>query len=100
MELKKNHHPPDQLRKNFDDIDEELHTAIIKNSQNDFLKDFTKRIHNLIALTRHLNERIEEALEEHKILLRSMLNKDREKAEDALTRHLENVKKETLKNND
>lgn len=99
LELKKNHHPQDKLRRKFDDTDEKLHTAIIQNSQNEFLKSFTKRIHNLIALTRHLNERIEEAIEEHINLISAMLNENKKKAEIALEEHLENVKKETLKRN-
>lgn len=99
LELKKNHHSQDELRRKFDNTDEKLHTAIIQNSQNEFLKSFAKRIHNLIALTRHLNERIEEAIEEHINLLRAMLDENRKKAESVLEEHLENVKKETLKRN-
>jgi len=99
IELQKNNQPHDKLRKKFDETDEELHKAIIDNSQNEFLKDFTERIHNLIALTRHLNERIEEAIDEHIYILKAMQESDKEKATEALNIHLENVEKEILSRN-
>ena len=99
IEMQKNDHPHDELRKKFDKIDEQLHKAIIDNSQNEFLKDFTERIHNLIALTRHLNERIEEANEEHISILRAILEKDKHRAKSALREHLISVKEEILSRN-
>ncbi len=99
IELQKNDQPHDKLRKKFDETDEQLHKAIIDNSQNEFLKDFTERIHNLIALTRHLNERIEEAINEHIYILKAMQENDKQKATEALNNHLENVEKEIISRN-
>ena len=99
VELQKNNLPHDELRKKFDETDEKLHKTIIINSKNEFLKDFTERIHNLIALTRHLNERIEEAIEEHIFILRAMKERDKENATEALNVHLDKVEKEILSRN-
>jgi len=99
IDLQQKNHTHDELRKKFDRTDEQLHKAIIDNSQNEFLKDFTERIHNLIALTRHLNERIEEAIDEHIYILRAMKERNKENATEALTVHLDNVEKEILSRN-
>ncbi|MBS3787857.1 MAG: GntR family transcriptional regulator [Candidatus Bipolaricaulota bacterium] len=99
INLQKNDHPHNELRKKFDQTDEQLHKTIIYNSNNEFLKDFTERIHNLIALTRHLNERIEEAIKEHIDILRAMRARDEKNATEALNVHLSNVEKEILSRN-
>ena len=97
IELQKNEHSHDKLRNKFDETDELLHKTIIHNSKNEFLKEFTERIHNLIALTRHLNERIGEAIEEHLVILRAMKERDKKKATKALNVHLNNVEKEIIR---
>ncbi len=98
LELKRNDYQNDVLRKIFDETDEKLHSMIIEYSKNEFLKQFAGRIHNLVALTRHLNERMEAALEEHIDLLRAILNKDKEKAVSKLEVHLNNVEEEIIEN--
>ncbi|MCF7890282.1 GntR family transcriptional regulator [Candidatus Bipolaricaulota bacterium] len=98
LELKKNNLSHEELRTLFDETDEKLHRMFIDNSNNKLLKDFTERIHNLIGLTRHLNERIEAALKEHERILDSLLEEDMSQAETALREHLDNVEQEVLAN--
>lgn len=98
LKLKEDNFDKDNLRTMFDRTDEELHSLIISSSDNYLLKDFTERIHNLIALTRHLNQRIDEALEEHLLIINAILNNKEEKAKKALVRHLDNVEEEVLNN--
>ena len=86
------------LRELFDETDEKLHRLIIEKSNNVLLKDFTGRTHNLIGITRHLNERIGEAIEEHIRIVNAILDKDLDKAKSELRNHLDNVEKEILSN--
>jgi len=87
-----------KLRELFDETDEKLHRLIIEKSNNVLLKDFTGRTHNLIGITRHLNERISEAIEEHIRIVNAILDKDLDKAKSELRNHLDNVEKEILSN--
>lgn len=96
LELKEKNFSKGTERKKFDQADEEIHEMIIENSRNEFLKDFTERIHNLIALTRHLNERIKEANEEHLKIINSILHQDLERAKKNLQEHLDNVEVEII----
>jgi len=87
----------EELREKFDRTDDWLHRQLIlKNAGNELLHDFSDRIHNLVALTRHLNERIGQALEEHLEIIDSLLKGDKEGAREALEEHLANVKEEIL----
>ena len=85
-----------EKRDKFDKSDEELHKLIIQNSGNIYLNNFAKRIHNLIALTRHLNERIDEAVEEHISIIKAMKNEKKKEAKALLTKHLDNVESEII----
>ena len=98
IQLKKDQLSHHELRKRFDETDEELHTTIIEEVDNDLLKDFTERIHNLISLTRHLNERIVTAIDEHLLLIDAIMNDDLEKAKLTLQDHLDNVEQEVIAN--
>ena len=91
LELKNEQLPQKELRDKFDRTDEEIHKLIIQNSSNEFLKDFTERLHNLIALTRHLNKRIQEANKEHLKMLNAMVDRDLQLAKRELETHLDNV---------
>lgn len=98
LELKRKDYPDDVMREIFDETDEKLHGSIIDYSKNEFLKQFTEKIHNLVALTRHLNERIEAALDEHIALVKAILKRDKEEAASKLEEHLDNAEKEIIKN--
>ncbi len=98
LKERKDNLPHEELRSRFDETDEKLHRVLIDNSDNSLLRDFTNRIHNLISLTRHLNERIGEAIEEHERLIKAMYDRDLEEAERALKDHIENVEEELLSN--
>ena len=99
LRLKENNIPQNQLRDEFDKTDEELHRKIIVKANNEFLVDFTERIHTLIGLTRHLNDRIDVAIEEHLEILDAMLVEDLERARRQLSNHLEQVEREVLEDN-
>ena len=99
IQLKEKEVAPDSLRDQFDITDEKIHKSIIKHSNNEYLIEIAEKIHNLIALTRHLNERIDKAIEEHISILRAILEKDKPQAKNALKEHLVNVKEETLSRN-
>ncbi|MFB6290978.1 MAG: GntR family transcriptional regulator [Candidatus Bipolaricaulia bacterium] len=90
--------PHRELRSKFDETDEDLHRTIIKKSDNELLKEFTGRIHNLISLTRHLNERILAAIDEHLRLIDAIMNEDMEKAKLTLQEHLDKVEQEVVAN--
>lgn len=98
LEEKKDNLTHEELRSRFDKTDEKLHRMLIENSENGLLKDFTNRIHNLISLTRHLNERIEDAIEEHERLIKALHERDLERAEAALKDHLDSVEEEIITN--
>ena len=98
LKLKNNQVSEGQLRERFDSTDERLHSEIINKADNSILRDFTGRINNFISLTRHLNERIEEAIEEHIAILKGIHDRDEKRAKIALTEHLNNVEEEILKN--
>lgn len=82
----------------FDKTDEMLHQEIIlSHSDNNFLKDFTTRIHDLISITRHLNKRISQSMNEHLKILDALYEKDKNRAKESLQQHLRQVRKETLR---
>jgi len=97
LKIKKGEIPQEEVRGVFDEIDDQLHELLIFKANNQFLQDFTERLHNLIRLTRHLNERLEAANKEHLQLIRSILDKDLLKSKKILKLHLNNVEKEILK---
>lgn len=98
MKIKENNLRGQERRQYFDQTDEMLHQEIILgHSNNVFLKDFTTRIHDLISLTRHLNKRISQAIEEHLDILTSLKQRDKAKAEQSLEYHLQRVRQETLR---
>ena len=97
-EIRANNLSPQKKREWFDRTDEMLHQEIILgHSDNSFLKDFTTRIHDLISITRHLNERISQSMDEHLKILDALNEGDENKAKESLKRHLQQVRKETLR---
>ena len=98
VQLKQNNLSHQELRKQFDETDEELHTTIIEEVDNHILKDFTGRIHNFIGLTRHLNERIVAAIDEHLRLIDAIMEDDLEEARSTLSEHLDSVEQEVIAN--
>lgn len=98
IKIKENSLSVEKRRKWFDQTDETLHQEIILgHSKNVFLKDFTTRIHDLISLTRHLNKRISQAIEEHLDILTALKQRDKAKAKQSLEYHLQRVRQETLR---
>lgn len=98
LEIKKNSLSGREKRDSFDRTDEILHQKILlKNSNNSFLKDFTSRIHDLISLTRHLNKRISQSVEEHLVILDALERRDENDAKKNLKHHLSQVRQETLR---
>lgn len=98
LEIKKNNLNEREKRDWFDRTDEILHQKILlKNSNNNFLRDFTSRIHDLISLTRHLNKRISESAKEHLVILDALERKDEDDARESLQHHLRQVRQETLR---
>lgn len=86
-----------QSTKLLEEIDEELHyNLIIGNSDNQFLKKFSKQIHDLVRLTRHLQERVPAANEEHLNILQALMEKDTIRAKELLSIHLDEVKTQIL----
>lgn len=96
VRLKEGDLDPDVLRRRFDRTDEDLHTLFITYANNRHLQDFAQRIHNLIALTRHLNERIDTALQEHLRILDAIQAGDKRRSQQALEEHLDNVRTQIL----
>lgn len=96
LQLKDSEIPQKKIREKFDEIDEELHWMFIEFADNHLLKDFTNRINNLVRLTRHLNERIEEANEEHIRLIEALQSGDKDRALKFLNLHLIKVEQEIL----
>ncbi|MFB6290900.1 MAG: GntR family transcriptional regulator [Candidatus Bipolaricaulia bacterium] len=88
-----------KIRERFDKIDKELHLELIlENANNQFLQHYSSKTINLIRVTRHLNERIEEALREHIKILDALEKRDPNQGKDYLTLHLRNVEAEILEN--
>lgn len=97
-EIRENNLSPQKKRNWFDRTDEMLHQEIIlSHSDNNFLKDFTTRIHDLISITRHLNKRISQSMDEHLKILDALSERDEHKAKENLKHHLQQVRRETLR---
>lgn len=83
----------------FDDMDIKLHSIIVEASDNDYLINSYNRIKDLFILFQHLNlQRIDEAHQEHQILIRSILDNNQEKAENVLLEHLQMVTLSIMEN--
>lgn len=98
LAIKEKNISEEEKRRIFDKTDEILHQKIIlSHADNRFLKDFTARIHDLISLTRHLNSRIPQSVNEHLEILSAFKRQDKESAKKLLKHHLNQVRKETLR---
>lgn len=98
LRLREDGIPYAELQARFDETDKILHQdLILQYAENELLHDFTKRINNLIAIIRHLNERIKEAIEEHLVLIDALLKGNQDEAEEALCGHLDQVEQEILR---
>src|SRR6056297_1334661 len=90
----------DELTRNlFDEMDKKIHSTIVEASGNDYLINSYNRIKDLMILFQHLNlQRIDEAHEEHHILIESILDNNQEKAEKVLIEHLKMVTLSIMEN--
>ncbi|MBW2057542.1 MAG: GntR family transcriptional regulator [Deltaproteobacteria bacterium] len=88
---------PEELRKRFDRTDHALHRELILGScENRFLRDFAERLNNFVTIVKHLNQRIDQASEEHLRILEALMKGDLKEAEEELITHLNNAESKTL----
>ncbi|MFP3952979.1 MAG: GntR family transcriptional regulator [Candidatus Acetothermia bacterium] len=81
----------------FDKVDENLHkNFIVASTQNSYIQNFYEDIYDLVRISRHLQQRIEQAAKEHLVIIEGLKNHDLSKAEEALGSHLERTKKSAL----
>ncbi len=84
----------DLLRREFDELDEEIHDLFINASHNRYLIKSYHEVKNQIIIFRHLDrDQMEVAHQEHITLLRAMLDMDKAGAVRLLHRHIERVAK-------
>jgi len=82
---------PEELRVRFDQTDVKLHQGlIIGNSGNKFAKLFYSRMNDLVSIVRHLNERIDLAIQEHLEIIDALIKRDLTEVKNRLCRHLDN----------
>lgn len=99
LELLENSFSKQELRNRFDQTDKVLHKELIlENVGNQFFKNFSMKTIDLIRVTRHLNERIKEAIKEHLRVLEAISYQDIDEAKKYLTKHLRNVEEEIIMN--
>ena len=85
--------PMEELRVRFDETDKRLHQElIINNSNNRFVRSFYDVMEDLIAIVRHLNQRIESAIREHLEIVDALQKRDFPEAQWRLCQHLDNSK--------
>jgi DNA-binding GntR family transcriptional regulator len=77
--------------KAFDVLDKEFHMEIINSAGNRRLVDFYQPISSLVDLIRHLNVRVDEALEEHILVLNALKDDKPDVAKKYLEQHLDTV---------
>lgn len=83
--------PQEELRRRFDVTDKRLHwELIIGNSGSHYLQKFSKNIYDFVYFARQFVERITDALEEHLLIIDSLLDRDSEDVKAALRKHFEN----------
>ena len=79
-------------RREFDELDDQIHDLFIDVSRNRCLMKSYKEVKNQIIIFRHLDRnRIEVANQEHIKLLRAIIDSDKMKAVGVLRRHIERV---------
>ena len=84
-------------RREFDELDEEIHDLFIHASQNKCLMKSYKEVKNQIIIFRHLDkDRIPLANQEHKRLLQAILDGDKVEAIRVLRGHIERVARAIL----
>lgn len=88
-----------EMRRRFNRIVQILHKELIlENAGNYFLRNYSKKTISLIRVTRHLNARLEAALEEHLRILKAINRQNIEEGKEWLKKHLRNVKSEIIRN--
>ncbi|MFB6214789.1 MAG: GntR family transcriptional regulator [Candidatus Bipolaricaulia bacterium] len=96
-----NSYSQQELRDRFDQTDRVLHKELIlERVGNQFFIDFSTKTIDLIRVTRHLNERIEEAVEEHLRILEAIAKQDINSGKKFLEEHLRNVEEEIIENHE
>lgn len=99
LELLENSYSQQELRDRFDQTDKVLHKELIlERVGNQFFMNFSTKTIDLIRVTRHLNERIEEAVEEHLRILETINKQDINRGKKFLEEHLRNVEEEIIEN--
>jgi len=75
----------------FDETDRELHGMIIQKSENRYLKKVFLQLFDLINLLQHTHQRVMSSIEEHRKLIRAILDGNYEDAQKILIDHLSKV---------
>lgn len=83
--------PEDELRTRFDRTDQRLHQDLVMgNANNQYLEQFSGQIFDLIDMTKHLIERIDEALQEHLVIFDALFEKNCAEVKRLLKKHIDN----------
>lgn len=99
LQLLENSYSQSELQDRFDQTDKVLHKELIlEDVGNQFFKNFSMKTIDLIRVTRHLNGRIEEAVEEHLRILEAIAKQDINSGKKFLEEHLRNVEEEIIEN--
>jgi len=81
-----------QKTKEFDELDENIHDLLIKASGNFYLINSYNNIKNQIIILRHLiKDEVSLAREEHILLIKAILERNKEKAKEILENHINRV---------
>lgn len=88
----------DKRNDSFRKFDEELHKLIMSTYNTRMLKKLFDEIFDVVIICQRMSLEIDKPLQDHILLLESLLNKDRDKAKDMLTRHIEDSKRDALRN--
>ncbi len=83
--------PRAERRRVFEVMDREFHLELISAASNERLVDFFMPIATFVDLMRNLNVRVDDALEEHLVILEAMCAGDMVRARTALEKHLDIV---------
>ncbi len=88
--------PKTEKKRVFEIMDREFHLELISAANNERLVDFFMPIATFVDLMRNLNVRVDDALEEHLVILEAMYAGDMVSAKTALEKHLDIVEATVL----
>jgi len=86
----------EKKNKKFRQLDREFHWSIIQSSPNVRLHKLFSQIYNIVILTQHINQRVDESLKEHITLVDAVMKRDIDKAKEILKTHINNSKEEVI----